>query len=212
MPVTAPGEGDAFRITVIKYHTNNPDRKWANNYEVKASEASDTATLIATGVKLADFEKHIHLDVVKFDRLRISTWEPDSTPYDPTTFISLPLSGAGLVSSSGQNPLALNVCLNIGRVPSYGRFGFLYYRGALLEFDVDSPAGKFKLTNPTQIDTRVSDAIDDTAIDGLLAGGGDPFTLVMVRDDPATARDVTLLSPRGVVVVPFDHAWFNRTP
>lgn len=203
--------GDLFRFTVIKYLTANPDRKWSNNYEMRAKVDGVTSDLTAVGMDLVDFERTITYDLAMFDRVRISTWEPDSTPYDPSVFISLPLAAAGTKASAGGQLLALNVCLDIGRVPLTGRFGHLYYRAALSEAMVVSPAGKWVLNDIASVDDSIQVALDSSTVDEYIDGTSSTFEMVMVGQTEGSARQIAALTARGVATVPFDHAWFNRT-
>lgn len=212
MPVTGGETGELFRVTIVKYLATNPDRKWANNYEVRSKETFTAGQLNQLGLVLVDFEKEMHLLTVQFDRLRISTWEEDSVPYDPTTFSSLPLTGTGVVEIGGDQASPLNQCLDVGRIPASGRFGHIYYRGALKEGNISAPAGKAVLTDPAAIATALANAVGLSELFNYLAGGGGEFELVMIDKTGTQVRPVISLQRRGVATLPLDHAWFNRTP
>lgn len=211
MSVLAFTTGDLFRLTIVKYLATNPERKWANNYEAQATADGVTTDLTALGLVLVEFERKLHFDPVVFDRLRISTWEADSLPYDPSSFLSLPLSAVGILDEGGSSLEALNVCWDVARIPISGRFGHLYYRGALVESEVSAPAGKFILDSPVTKQGEVVDALDDSTLADYTGGGGPVLNLVMVNADGTQIRTIANLSSRGVAVVPFNHTWFNRT-
>jgi hypothetical protein len=212
MSVISFEEGDLFRITIVKYLATNPDRKWGNNYEARAKAGGGTTDLTGLGMKILDFEQAMHWSVVQFSLLRISTWEPDSTPYDPTVFMSLPLTGAGDTAIDGNQLTALNVCLDVGRVPVSGRFGHIYYRGALTEGLIQAPAGKSVLNSPSTMQDQIDAALEASNLDVVLNGSDSTFELVMINTDGTQVREVIGFTVRGVAVVPFEHAWFNRTP
>jgi len=203
---------DRFRITIVKYHEANPDRKWANNYEAVATNDGVTTDLTTLGLALVEYEKDLHYSYVVFDRLRISTWEPDSVPYDPSNFVSLPLSATGDRSAEFTSPLAINICWNVTRVPLTGRFGHLFYRGCLAEEDVESPSGKATLASPVTMSGILQDAITDNSLGDYLGGGGTILDLSMINSDGTQIRPISNFNSRGVATVSFDHAWFNRTP
>jgi hypothetical protein len=211
MPVTDYSAGELFRVTIVKYLLANPERKWANNYEMRALAAGGITEISEMGQRLVTMEAPGHLDGVKFDRLRISTWEVDSAPYNPMSFLSLPLAITGGLSAGENNPIALNVCYDVGRVPISGRFGHLYYRGCLVEENVSSPAGKFVLTAATIFNNALQNRITSSEVMEYLDGTSETWEMVMAGDNPATARRVISLIARGVAVVPFDHGWFNRS-
>lgn len=212
MTVLSPSIGDLFDIRVIKHHVNNPDNQWANSYEFKTGEAGGAAELLALGEALLQFEKEIHLETVAFDRYIISTWEPDSKPYDPETFVSIPASGLGLKDADGQAPVDLETCWHVTRQAASGRFGHLFYRGVLVEADIEAPAGKSVLTTPATQASDLATAIDDSLLSqyfGISAEGG--FYLVMINFTGTQVRPVTQLVSSGVAKVKADHKWFNRT-
>lgn len=212
MSVIAYDPGDLFRVTIVKYLLANPERKWANNYELKAVIGGVTADLTAAALTLVDFEQPLHMTPVKFDRVRISTWEADSTPYDPTSFISLPLAPQGTGDVGASQLAALNVCWDVARIPQSGRFGHLFYRGGITETMIEAPAGKYIFTTPANPQSVIGAALTASGAGELLDGTDPNFQLVMVGKTEAAVRDVLLLQSRGVAVVPFNHGWFNRTP
>lgn len=211
MDVLAFSNPAAFTVRVIKYHRLNPDRKWANSYELYAIADGTEEHLLDAGQRIVNFEVGIHRDVVIFDRLLISTWEADSKPYNPDTFISSSLSVTG--SRASVDPMvALNQCLSVARVCATGRFGHLFYRGCLYESDVEAPAGKTILSDRGLFQTYLDEKLSDSGLsDYLPSGGSTNLRLVMVKDDPSRPRLVTFLKVQGVTTLPQDHAWFNRT-
>jgi len=212
MTVSSFAEGDAFTVRLVKYHQNNPDRKWANNYEFVARSAGSEDELLALGMNMLTFERNMTFNAIVYDRLLISTWQPDSKPYNPAAFISSPLSEVGANATGGTDLEALNVCLAVRRVPAFGRFGHIFYRGNLVESEVSSPAGKAILTNRTQKQTDLETSLGLGGMDdyiGVAATGA--FKMVMVSRDGSQIRTVIGLRAQGVSQVPADHAWFNRT-
>lgn len=212
MSVSSFVTGDKFVIRIVKHLQTNPDRKWANSYEFEANIAGSEDELLNVGTDYVNFEKAIHATAVTFDRLLISTWEADSVPYDPTAFISIPISGNGLkVTAADLEPL--NMCLSVARVPQFGRFGHLFYRGFLQEVEVVSPAGKPTLVNRAAVQTDIDTAVDSSSISETFApGGSGPLVLSMINKDGTQVRNVVGFSVQGVSSLPLDHAWFNRTP
>jgi len=212
MSVIEFSSGDKFVIRLIKYHSANPNNKWANTYEFRATETGGTGPLNALASSIVLFEQALHMTFVKFDHYTISTWEEDSVPYDPEAFISTPLTVSGLRGGLADG-LPLNQAYAVRRVPSAGRFGHLFYRGCLLEDDVSSPAGKQVLDDPEGLQESIDTALESSEL-GLTLGaaldGG--FQMVMINKDGTQIRPVVTLTASGVSAVPQDHAWFNRTP
>jgi len=211
MPVTSFVSDDLFVFRVIKSHVNNPDRKWANSYEFRATAGGDEGDLLDLGEIIVNYERALSYTVINFDRLLISTWSEDSKPYDPEAFISSTLTALGQ-AEAGSELLALNTCMSVTRQAASGRFGHLFYRGMLSEGQVGSPAGKSVLTNRTANQTNLDNALSSSGLDDYIGNPATgPFQLVLVNKDGSQVRPVINLRVQGVSTVPMDHTWFNRT-
>lgn len=211
MTVVAFDEGDLFVVRTIKSHTLNPDRKWANTYEFKAATSGGAAELQAAGEACVDFERLMTHDVIRYERLLISTWTPDSVPYNPESFMSIPQALLGDIGPVGDM-LPLNQCLAIARRPLSGRFGHIFLRGALQEADVAAPSGTAVLSAPITMNTNIQTALTTSTLgDYITVGGHTTLVMVMVTADGSNNRPVATLTAQGVTTLPMDHAWFNRT-
>ena len=203
--------GQRFIIRTIKYHQSNPSNKFANSYELQATEGGDGDVLQAAASSIVLFEQTMMLNVIRFDHMIISTWEPDSKPYDPAVFMSIPVSGGG-AQSAASDPLALTSCVSVARVAASGRFGHLFYRGWLKEGDTAAPAGKTILTDPTAFNSTLQGAVDSSGFgDYIGTESVAGMRLVMVNKSGSQTRVVNSLVTVGVTQLPIDHAWFNRT-
>lgn len=201
---------DLFVLRVVKNLYANPDNKWANTYEVRAIVPGSTDELLAMALKITGFEIRLHHPGVQFNQISVSTWEPDSVPYNPAVFLSFALNEAGSRTISGS-PLALNKTLSVARVVPSGRQGHVFYRGVLGEGEIEAPAGKDILTNAPSMVGLVAAALVDSQADdhvGLAAAG---LQLVMVTANGDNIRPLLGFIPVGVSSVPTDHAWYNRT-
>jgi len=210
MPVTVFEEGDRFIYRIVKHLASNPLDSWVNSYEVTAAESGAEDALLTLGTTLVAFEAELHRDTVDFEKLTISTWEPDSVPYNPTAFISLPLTTSGTVGPVGDD-LALNQCLVVARTASSGRFGHLFYRGVLNEADTHAPAGRLILVNRAGIQDNVDAARTSSGLDGYIGPTADEILrIAMINADGTNVRRVLNLAVTGATTLPTDHAWFNR--
>jgi len=211
MSVIAYDTGDVFVYRITKYLSTNPDNKWVNSYEAQAVAGGTEDELLALGVALVDFEATIVHTGVVFDRLLISTWEPDSSPYDPTTFISSPLTAVGARDAGGAELEPLVQCLDVRRETASGRFGHIFYRGVLFEGDVEAPAGKAVLTDRPAMQTLIDNALSSSSLEIYVGGSSTTLKICMkgkLDDDP---RLVTQFRVGQVATVRQDHKWFNRT-
>jgi len=203
--------GDRFIFRVIKYLSSNPDNKWANSYEFQSTGPGDDVTLSTLADQLILFEQGLHRPYVQFSHVLISTWEPDSKPYNPFVFISYPVVAVGTVPATSDQ-ISLDKALSVARVPTAGRFGHLFFRGGLTEEEVTAPTGKTVLSNPVSIQARLDAALTSSELENYIGVAVEaPLQLVMISTDGSVTRKVKQLSVLGVATVPTDHAWFNRT-
>lgn len=210
MSVLSFAEADLFTITIKKFLLTNPENSWVNRYEMRAVDAGFGGTLLAAGLVLLEFEKALHSAAVFFSQLSVATWAADSVPYDPDAFISSPISAVG-DRVLAEDLLPLSTCLSVTRVCASGRFGHVFYRGALYESEQSSPAGKATLTGPLAMQTRIDDAITASGLDDYFSGGTAGLIMVMVNKTGAQVREVVGFVQGGISQVPSDHAWYNRT-
>jgi len=211
MPIAPFLGGDRFIARVRKYLATNPDNQWVNSYEFIATNDGSEANLLAMGASLVSFEQRIHTETVVFDALLISTWVEDSVPYDPTAFISSPLTGIGQRVPDAEQLLGLSNCLDVRRFAATGRYGHLFYRGVLFESDVEAPAGKTLLTDRPAIQTLVDTAVTDSGLEDFIGDASAFLALSMISADGVQQRTVISLNVGQVAQVKQDHRWFNRT-
>jgi hypothetical protein len=212
MTVLAYGIDDLFILRIIKYHVANPDRKWANSYELHAHAPGDDSTLNAVASAFVLFEQTIHNPLIIFDRYLLSTWEADSKPYNPASFISTPIGTAG-TGPDVTNLIGLGQAFSVARVPSSGRFGHIFYRGVLTEDHVSAPAGKSILSSKPAMQTIIDEAVIESEVSTYFEeDNAVGIAFVMVSAGGDEWRNVRSLVATGVSNLPQDHAWFNRTP
>jgi len=205
--------GDLFIIRVIKFLSTNPDNKWVNSYEFTALDDGTNATLVTLANIVVNFEAKFHSDKVTFDHVTVSTWVDDHVPYDPESFLSIPLTQTGIISDITNELVPLGMALRVKRVPISGRFGNLFYRGVLRENGVSSPSGIPILSDPSSVQDEIDTASTDSGLADFLgpaATGGLALSMVSATGD--VIRRVDALVAAGVSLIKQDHQWFHRTP
>jgi len=213
MTVLDFADGDLFIFRTIKYLSTNPSNKWVNSYEFAADEAGDAAVLLALATALVTYESILHATTVTFDRVVISTWEADSFPYDPETFMSVPLTQAGTRPVTSEEVEPLGMAWRVNRQASSGRFGNIFYRGALFENEVTATAGIPVLSSPGDMEDILADALDTSTLEtfmGSSPSGG--LHMVLINATGSQVRPILSLVSSGVSLIKQDHMWFNRTP
>lgn len=208
--------GEVLTVRVYKALVSRPDAVWANTYEfqvesgVTVSNGAAAANTLANA--LVSFEQKIHLSDVRFDRAVVSTFNEDGQPYNPATFVSVPIAGQNGLRVPGTEPLALQMCLLVRREVALGRVGRALYRRVLQESDVNAPSGTPSISDVALpslgglLDTAFFDLtndIDGTGLSLVMASRVAPVGALVVRP-------VTALTVAGVSVKKFNNRYFDR--
>jgi len=183
---------------------------WANNYEIQAvNDIPDPPfSLQALANRLVALERALHLTFITIDRVVISTYAPDSQPYNPDTLATFPYNQNGLRNISGD-VLPLEACLFVRRNTDFGRDGRLLYRGALGEVDVGTNA--FRGVLVTSSLNSIRSAISDWYQQGL--GTAWRFVMASGTPNPTNVRLVIGLDPsEKIVYKKVNNRYFRRRP
>lgn len=207
-----------FTIRVFKsWGARDATRRWVNSYEVSSVDPTDPPALVDTALQIVNAERAIHLQSVQFLEATISTWSPDSHPYDPTSFYTVELTGTGGRDGGdgAGNPTALdsNVCYVMKRQVTGGLNGKLFYRGCLVEGDVAMAGdGHFTINSAAMLVGGANYNAYHGDMLTLLGAGENPFALALISNIAGhlTIRPVGNLIPRGVSVNRRDHRYFTR--
>lgn len=221
MPVNSIQSGDLYTVRVFKTLTTNPALQWANTYEMQATtsmpdEAGAIANLEQAANAIVAFERKFHLNTIRFDRASVSTWTPDSTPYNPQSFLVVPQGSAafglrdlGAQGGADQSPVAL--ALVVRRQVAYGRQGRAFYRGVLTEGDLSANAGLPVLSSPSAMQLMINDAVA-AGLEVYMGGGTEPamFRLSLIGKTASQVRPISSLQVLGATVIKKDHKYFDR--
>jgi hypothetical protein len=183
---------------------------WANNYEIQAvSNIPDPPfALQALADRIVALERALHLVDITVDRVTISTYAPDSQPYNPDTLATFPYNQFGQRTYSGD-ALPLDACLFIRRNTDFGRDGRLLYRGCLSEADVGTRGFRGVLTNAAI--TSIRNIIANWYQTGL--GAQWRFVMASGTPNPTNIRPVIGLDPsEKVVYKKLNNRYFRRRP
>lgn len=219
MSINLWNAGDLFTARVYKSLATRPDLVWANTYELQVNgtgEGGDANDARAVARCLANFESLLHLADVRFNRVVFSTLAEDGQPYDPDSFASYDFSGlSGTRIPAGEvQAQPLQVCLLVRKLVNFGRAGRFLYRRVLTEAEVTSTAGDPALaagvqatledvmgTNVPTFEAPLPEALVALGVDLVMAGETGGITRV---------RQVTGLSPVGVVIKKYNNRYFDR--
>jgi hypothetical protein len=183
---------------------------WANNYEMQAvNNLSDpSSALQELADNLVTLERALHLTDITIDRVTISTYAPDSQPYNPDNLATFPYNQFGQRTYSGD-ALPLDACLFIRRNTNFGRDGRLFYRGCLSEADVGTRGFRGVLTSSSQATIR-------NIVTNWYQTGLSPqwrFVMASGNPNPTSIRGVIALDPsERVVYKKLNNRYFRRRP
>lgn len=201
-------ESTRFIVRIFKELVTG-NKQWVNTYELVSAALTAVSAVLPVLGALIQFERAIHYDFVQFDRATVSTWTPDSKPYNPLVFKTLALADvAGTRVTGGGLKEPLKVVMWADKAVPVGRNGRNFYRGALLESDVMSAGGDPDLEQAGYIDFFSGQR--ELYLTPFLQGGDAAVKLAMIGPD-TIVRTLTSISPRGVTIASNNHKWFNRT-
>jgi hypothetical protein len=192
-------------------------RAWVNNYELVSDVSRGPEEMVSVVNTIVAAEKGIHLTQVQFLQATVSTWENEPGTYDPLSFLTVPLSGAGGVTATApSNPLDSNVCLFLRYQATTGRSGRRFYRGCLQEQDVDVGGdGRFIVAAAATWLGPTGGVITGfrTSMAPLLPGGNGIAKLALMYAKPGISsvqRAVTAINIGGIVISKRNHRYFDR--
>jgi hypothetical protein len=214
MPITGGTAGDKLVLRIFKYHAARPDTKWVNNYEFQTNGTWTSSDLIQAAADFTAYEQAFHNETTIFDRWTFSTWAEDSTPYDPTAFMSgaWPATSTGGVPGSTTGDMTpLDLVAWVARQVATGRQGKAFYRNVVGELGVQAPSG-VAASQGTYVATKF--ALGKDLLGGYIPSvdppeGTPPMALALISKT-GQVRLVQDLVVRGVAINKRDRAYFDR--
>jgi hypothetical protein len=206
----------SFRVSVYKDWLTLSNSPWVNTYEFTSDTLTTPVEVAAEGIPelIADAERGIHLTSVMFDRAVVSTYGADGNPYDPETFVSVPLTGFGFRTFFTQ-ALDINAVFKVRRLVSSGRNGKLAYRGCLIEGDVSANAsGQWRIETASTLNQDGTDYLAyltgmSTLLDGFAGVQMALLSGTAIGGGPTSSRPVSNLVVAGAGFNKKNHRWFN---
>jgi hypothetical protein len=206
MTVTNITNGELFTVRVYK---SFGALFWANNYEFRATQDVPFAQTAITDLvnRLVDLERPLYPNYIRIDRAVISTYQPDSRPYNPDTFTTVPINADG-TSGFTSDAMPIEYCVFVRRVVASGRPGKLLYRGVLEESAVGTLGLRAVITATrlNQLQNRFSTWF------GSFITSNIPFELVLISgQENINVRVVQGLSVvERVTLKQVKNAYFDR--
>jgi len=208
MTVTNITQNELFTVRVYKRYGANV---WANNYEIRARQDVPFAqtAIIDLVNALTNLEQPIYPSYIRIDRAVVSTYQPDSIPYNPDNFTTIPIGAPGGAGFS-TDPMPLEYCLFVRRVTASGRPGKLLYRGVFEENTVTT-ADLRPIVSPSRLNQLQNHFSSWFA---SFLGNNNPFEMVMASgQENIQVRLVQGLAvSQSIVLKQVGNAYFDRRP
>lgn len=208
MSVLDPGAAESFIIRLWKGLTTNPSVRWANTYECRFTALGTMADLDSLALGLATFESMLALNSTQFLYYTISSWLPDSSPYNPDAFKTVALDMNGGIAFSSGTDLDLRICLRLNRAVPTGRIGKLFLRNSLVAAQVNNSAGTYALVGSGAIQGDVNEAATESGVDANFEDGIAQPHLALIGTSQVT-RFQTNFTVGGVSFVKLNHKYFD---
>jgi hypothetical protein len=195
-------------VITIRVYKTFAGYSWANNYEVQALENLPQSAFVLPTLadRFVALERSVHSSPVVIDRVVISSYAPDSIPYNPDALATYVYGVNGLRSATGDS-VPLEICLFVRRITDFGRSGRILYRGCLYEQDVSVSAFRGFIV-PSAL-SSIRSSINSWFQQGL----GEQWRLVMAsgNPNPTNIRPVSRLeAAERIVVKKINNRYFRR--
>lgn len=206
MGILAPTAGERFLIRTFKYWEGNYDREWVNNYFIIAMVDATQAGLSSSAEAIMNFERNLMDTRVTTARTVISTYLPDSDPYDGNEFYTIPYEGNGI-----RTPGLLGDILPLTDVrfvrfaPALGRTSFLGYRASIYEGEVNAASGRREFDDVVVQNALIAGLVD-SHLSYILPGGDGVFQLCSGSTSP---RPIISVASGRPGYLPMKHKYYN---
>jgi hypothetical protein len=202
-----------YTIKIFKsWGVRDPERRWSNTYEIESAATSPDG-LGATVTALVAAEKVLHHIAVHFLSATVSTWQAEPGGYNPLTFTTLDQTGTGARTGTQLEVLDSNVCYTVRFMAALGRNGRRFYRGCMLESDVESGGDlRFSIVSTSAlVSTGTLFTNFKAAMAPLLAGGASAEKLALVGGNMVgVSRSIVNLLPGNVSLNKRNHRYFDK--
>lgn len=201
--LVTPVNGDIVTVSVHKHLISNPGAIWSNTYDFKILLATSGTLFTGITETCLEFERLITLNTTHFDEVRVSTFLPDSRPYNPEAFITTPVDVVGHATPDGE-PEPLGFAWLVIRNTGTGRPGKLFLRAALTEGSVFSSGGLPAFSDAPGLRTFLAAQVTASGLSDYMDGTSPDAKLVVAHYNKTThavtSRDISSFTSRGPIL------------
>jgi hypothetical protein len=174
-----------------------------NTYALRGLAGVSTTAIEDAVTALVDFESGFLNNTSRIFRTKV--WLEGTS----NKFISVARSVAGERDVGTEDPLDLEFVLLVAKTPVIGRPGVSSYRDCLIENAVERANGVAALTDPTAMETAVSDNVTAHLAPYLPEGDGS-LEIVKYSATDGAYVSVSTISVSGVGTRDLENRWFNK--
>lgn len=202
------GAGAAFIFRVFGQWISNPAKQYANTWEAIALAAGGIGDLDRLCIHLSLFHQMISHSGSRIFKVTVSTWLPDSRPYDPLAFYTVPFNAVGARVAGLGDLLPIETTARLYKSLLAGRNGKAYIRGALGETDTNATSG-----DPVFANSNFRNDVDAARTSSLLSthfrNGSDPLQLATITRTGNSIRRIGNVGVEGISNVNTGHRYFD---
>ena len=213
MSLVVPSINELFILRCTSYDESNPEKKWNNLQEIVCLNGTDIEGLQGIATAYGNFISLMSQITTFTEKVTVSTFMPDTNPYNANEFFVQPIGLPGGRAISSGDQLPLSVSLYLSKNVLTGHRGKLFVRGMLKESDVVFGGPLFALNNVGSMQVLVNAALTDSAF-GLYVGqeaSGLTACMASYRSGVTTIRPITSFQVSGVRNVSLNHKYFTRS-
>lgn len=212
MPLTNPTVGELYTFSSSCYNVFNPNQKWTNNLTMYTEATTTLTNLQQAALRFGQFVSYVSLQSTIVEKVRISTYEPDTNPYQGNEFTNVDLNLAGQRGTSTDDALALEVSLYIKKQTAVGRSGKLFLRGVLREGDVSFGQSLFAPTNAANLASLIDNGLVESGFDSNVTATDQYFSVCLAKLDAGEylIRRTNGFLLGGIRMVNMNHRYYDR--
>lgn len=212
MTVLDPMTGELFLARTEYYHSLAPFKKYSITNGLAITAPTTYSALVNFANVFADFLRRVMKVGMVIDRTVVSTWYPDTSPYDGNEYITVPHGVLATNNLSAGDLLPLKVALFLRKKTLTGRTGKMFIRGSLRENEVSFGQELFSLTDFTVISGEVEqNAMDSNLSEYFLAGNEEvKMAIITNRQGSPVVRPIMGVEVAGVRTVSVNHRYYDK--
>lgn len=146
MPFNTSGEALSGLYYLNVYQSTNDDTiKWINRYLVELPAGSSPQSVDVMLTDFAQAHAAMLINLYKVFKVTLSTYEPDTRPYDANEFVAYETQMTGQGGNYANRSFPLNVVLYIRKNVNRGKNGKVFLRGVLHQDYVEVSSRGYRL-------------------------------------------------------------------